>query len=540
MKSFTKQLKAFNISELENISFGSLEGEKDDRLSDSFFITSSIRNLLGNKYNYILSPKGGGKSAIFRSLKEKLISPQNIFDYDKYSIIDINTAFGFDDDYLPSELFKEEDNRRNYTFSWAIFLLSHLINDIKNNQQHKQGYDEFINKIKKIQDFKDKFNLYDFGDLLSQLSIGLTFNVGGQPIDVKPKLTVDKKYEKLILNDIFKLIDNFYNQNNITALILIDRLDNFVRKESYAIQKNYIQGLIDCIEEISNFKNIGSILFIRTDLFYAFDIDFEYDKLKERTQDLLWEDGETISFIVYRLLANPYIKENYREYFDHIFKGTEGDHGINKKKSIWQKICFWKKQKNEEIDLKRTIDYAAAEKFLRLFFPETIENFDNKKFCLWIFEFLVDAHSFVNPRLLIYFFNELFKEQFAFNSKVIIESKKDKEAKKLNELFYFELFTQEIFPKVYKKVQNDELRNIYKILKEKDYQTIFKEINKVTAVRKIFNYGDINIKKMNISKDEYERLLKYLILLGYFKEVEKNKYEIPNLYHCEMTLQTIN
>lgn len=539
MKQFEKQFPAFNLSELKNISFGSLEGEKDDKLPDSFFITSSILDLFENKYNYVLSPKGGGKSALFRSLNMKLIPSKSVIDYDKYSIIGVNTAFGFDDDYLSTELFKEDQNRRNYTLAWGVFLLAELIKDIQKNHSQKDSYAELFNKIKKIKDFKEKFNLYDLSDYLGDLSFGLSFNVGGVPIDVKPKINFKSKSEKLILNEIFKHINDFYEENNITGLILIDRLDNFVRKESYPIQKNYIQGLIDCIEELSNFKFINCLLFIRTDLFYHFDIDFEYDKLKERTQNLLWKDGEILSFIVYRLFSNSYIKDRYYEYFNHLLsQGKEGQQIIYKKNNLWQRFKFWIKGKKEILDLKKTIDYTIAEKFLRLFFPENLQYFDNKNFCYWIFTYLQDANGFINPRLIIYFFNELIKAQLAFNTKLNINSlQTEVEIKKANDVFYFNLFSQELFPEVYKKIQNDEILNIYKILKEKNYHTLFKEINNKTLVKRKFNYGDINLKRFDIPKEEYDTLLKYLILLGYCKEVEKQKYEVPNLYHCELILQ---
>jgi len=544
MKPFDKPLKKFELKELDNLNFGLLEGEKDDKLSDSFFITRSILRLLKGKYNFILSPKGGGKSALFRAIKDKLIPlSEEIFDYGKYSIIPINEAFGFDSNYLPSEHFIVESNRKNYTVSWAIYLLTEFIKDIKNNYHDKSNYNEFINKIRKIKDFKDKFQLYNLSDFLDQLSFGITFNVGGQPIEIKPKITIDTRQEKLILNEIFQTINKFYKDNNLTALVLIDRIDNFVRKEAYHIQKNYIQGLIDCIEELSHLDNIAPVLFIRTDLFYAFDIDFEFDKIKERTQDLIWEDGETLNFIVYRLLSNEYIRENYREYFYHIiYEGIEGGHHRLKEddRTFWQKLQFWKKFKKDKLDLKRTLNYTIAEKFIRLFFPRTVELFDEKEFCHWIFEYLEDANKFINPRLLIYFFNELIKAQVDCNSRVKLEHEKELEVINHTDYFNFNIFSQEIFPEVYFKIQNDELRNIFKILKSKEYRTLFIEINERTSLTSRFNYGDFNIKRLNIPKEEFDRLLKYLTLLGYCSAIDKQTYEVPKLYQFKMSLQGLD
>ena len=103
MAKYKTQLKSFDTSKLKHVNFGKLEGEKDDKLKASFLSTNSIEKFLEVKYNYILSPKGGGKSAVFRAMRDKLISS---FEYDKYSVITINSAFGFDEEL--AEGFKEE------------------------------------------------------------------------------------------------------------------------------------------------------------------------------------------------------------------------------------------------------------------------------------------------------------------------------------------------------------------------------------------------------------------------------------------------
>ncbi|MEQ8364636.1 MAG: hypothetical protein RH948_17315 [Cyclobacteriaceae bacterium] len=546
MKRFEKPLKNFETKELHGLSFGRLEGEKDDKLDDSFFPTNSIVKLFQGKFNYVLSPKGGGKSAVFRALKDNLIRlPKNFFDYEKYSIVGVNQAFGFDSNYLQLDKFKETTNRKSYTMAWAVYILGELIKDIKKNYSDKPNYSEFLMKIKKIGDFKEQFQLYNIFDFINKLSVGLSFNVGGQPIEVTPKIKWAAKKEPLILNEIFSTVNDYYKSNNLTALILIDRLDNFVRKESYHIQKNYIQGLIDCIEELSTLSNISPLLFIRTDLFYAFDIDFEYDKLKERVQELNWQDGETLNFIIYRLLANKYIQENYSEYFRYIinegFKGGHRHH-FEKERSVWRKLMFWKKDNSGRLDLKRTIDYTIAEKYIRLFFPEFIDEgvAGKKEFCNWIFDNLEDANNFVNPRLLIYFFNELIKAQIDCNNRLRMNAPKEIVVLAQPSYYHFGIFSQEIFPEVYKRVQNDELRNIHKILKDKEFQTVFKDINERTIKRNTFSFGDVNIKKLNIEKDKYERLLKYLNLLGYIKEVDKQTYQVPKLFQFRMTLQTMD
>ena len=148
----------FDLSELKKISFGKLEGERDPLLEECFFPTHTITKFLNEPINYILSPKGAGKSALFRTLEKKYLHI-SLFDYENYSIISINDAFGFDDEYLNIDDFKEK-SRMKLTISWGIFLLSKLIKDIKTNFLDSPYYSQFISEITKIEGFKDKFNLY--------------------------------------------------------------------------------------------------------------------------------------------------------------------------------------------------------------------------------------------------------------------------------------------------------------------------------------------------------------------------------------------
>lgn len=43
-----------------------------------------------------------------------------------------------------------------------------------------------------------------------------------------------------------------------------------------------------------------------------------------------------------------------------------------------------------------------------------------------------------------------------------------------------------------------------------------------------------------MAKEEYERLLKYLSLLGYCRETVKGTFEVPTLYRFKLTLSSID
>src|SRR5688572_22715819 len=132
-----KSSRHFDLNELNKINFGHLEGEKDVKLnSDTLYPTQSIQLLLVKNYNYILSPKGVGKSAIFSGLVNKYIS-KNFFKYDKHSIIPINKAFGNDNEFLNPEKFGNTGSRKTYAIYWGLYIMSELLSDIFKNHSNR-------------------------------------------------------------------------------------------------------------------------------------------------------------------------------------------------------------------------------------------------------------------------------------------------------------------------------------------------------------------------------------------------------------------
>lgn len=537
----------FNLSELKKISFGTLEGERDPLLEDCFFPTHTITKYLNSPINYVLSPKGAGKSALFRTLEKKYLD-QSLFDYTKYSIISINDAFGFDDNYLNTDDFQEK-SRMKLTVSWGIFILSKLISDIKSNYSDRPNYNQFISEISKIDEFKEKFNLYGLNDFLRTIKASISFIANGQEFEVKPSIKITKRKKKLILNDLFKIVNQFYRDNNLTALILIDRIDNFVQKEIYSLQKKYIQGLLDSIEEISLLDNIHPTLFLRTDLFYSYDSDIEVDKIKDRTIELKWSKGETLNFILYRFNNNPYIRNTFNPFLDHFMKKGMSNKSVTPKKTykIFRRIkAFFNGSNNSKphnlLKEKLAYNYRVSERYLTMFFPKEIQTNDEQTIGLvdWIFEYLQDANGFVNPRLLIDFFNQLIDfenlhlQQYSYEneSREFVKPSLDNE----NDLFYDTLFHQTSYASTYDTIQNEALKNILVLVKTKDFQILFKEINSISYHRDFFRYGDINMNKFDMNKDTFDNLLKYLKLLGFCKEIDKQKYLIPRLYQKKLEM----
>jgi hypothetical protein len=527
----------FNLRELGVISFGQLEGEKDSKLnSDTFFPTETIKQLLCKHYNYVLSPKGVGKSAIFNAITNKFV-PQSLFEYSKHSIIPINKAFGNDNEYLDPSKFKEEEGRKNYSVYWGLYIMSELLKDIFKNHSDKFNFESFKSKIKKVEGLKDKFQLYNVLEIINQLNIGFAFNISGQTIEIKPNIKYDSQLEKLSLNEIFQIINDFYYENNLDALIVIDRIDSFVSKESIEIQKNYLQGLIDCIEEITFYKNLDPLLFLRTDLFYSFDIKFEYDKVKERKIELKWEESEILNFIVYRFISNKYIIENFIGHFLNIYNESSQTE-LNKNEGFFDRIKNWLSSiflyKRQNKFKNKNIPYQTAEKFIKLFFPSKLAFSNNQDFCDWIFEKFKDSNGFINPRVLIFFFNKLFENQYLFFRQNNNHSEVLEVDLKVNSYSHFQIFDEAIIERTFTNASQEEIINIYKLLKSKHHQILFKEINIKSFETGKFRTGDLNIKNLGIEREELEALLIHLKLLGFCNETEKQHFQVPPIYRNKL------
>ncbi|WP_291125252.1 P-loop ATPase, Sll1717 family [Flavobacterium sp. UBA6031] len=533
-----RKLNPLSIDILGDLKFGSLDGERDKTLKNSFVLTRAIQELLKNNYNYVLSPKGAGKSSVFKALVEKYPISKNIIDLSKYHFIPINRAFDTtDDNYLEKEKFKTDLGHKKYTVSWSFYLAIKLIEDILINHKDKSNYFEFENSIKKYDNFKDKYELYNILDYVESFNVALKFTAGGIDYTISPTFGNKRNVKQLRLNEIFKLINDFYTKNNLIARLLIDRVDNFVEKEEFEIQKNYLQGLVYAIEEISLLPNVQPLLFLRTDLFYSHDIIIEYDKIRERLIELKWTKDEILFFIVKRFLSIEQIKKNHFEYFQSCFIENYGKKSsLDKHKN--KAIIFIKKilHIKEKYNIAKNINYKLSYQFLKLYFPNKVLHLnENKKeetldFCDWLFSHFVDGNDFINPRSILRYLNLLSKKQLeVYYEHNLIPDRLLKISIEDDNLTY-NLFRDFVMKDVYEELQNEELRNIYKLLYSKTAQSIFLRINQISLDHTKINYGDVNIKSYNCEKEEYDRTLKYLCLLGYLSISESKTYKINPLH----------
>lgn len=531
----------FNYEELLSLSFGELEGEDDTKkLNTSLILTNSIIKLLGEKFNYVLSPKGAGKSAIFNAYKNKLF-PKEVINYKNLNVVCINDSFVFEDEYLNPKRFKHNLENKNYTFAWGLYLISKLIGNINSNFKDSDYYSDFISKIKQIDSFKEDFDLYNIFDYIEDLNLQLDFVVNGQQMRLSPKIHSKKQRKKLNLNLVVNLINEFYKNNEITTLILIDRVDNFVGQEEYKIQKKYIQGLVSSIEEIRRAENIQPILFLRTDLYHSLKIRFEYDKAKSRTLHLIWSNTEILRFLTSRLFNNNYIRDNYDSLLRHLYLK---ENGYKKSPLKFLNKLNPFKRKQSRVNIERNSNYIIFEHFIKIFFPNEIlcDDKDNgskkMEFTEWIFTHFIDNNQYINPRSLIYYFNRLNSNQYnAYHENAELRNSAYYCKVSNGDYVNLNVFLPEVMIKTFKEIQNEELIGILSLLTSKKEQNVFKKINDISYKKGTFKYGDIKFKKYGMEKEEYDRIIKFLDIIGFCKLIDHQLYSVPILYQRKIDLE---
>jgi len=136
--------------------FGDSEGENDNLAQENFVITKSIEQCLTMCYTYVISPKGSGKSALYKALINNII-PIKYFDSSKYFIVNIDTAFLDRDEYLDTAKYKSNDPYNNYIISWATYIVNKIIKKISNHRDQIIDSRNFLNEISKYEYLKEDF-----------------------------------------------------------------------------------------------------------------------------------------------------------------------------------------------------------------------------------------------------------------------------------------------------------------------------------------------------------------------------------------------
>ena len=183
----------FEIDWLSKMSFGNGEGEKDKNLCDSFIETRSIKKMIDGEFNYILAPKGCGKSSLFKAYRERFLGSDIIKDEKQTIIIPIDNVFAYDTIDL-----KEGQSAKRWALSWGVYIIKEIYKVIT-SEKYKNSFDDYLVNSNKYNELKEEFELQNIWDFIEKVNIGLKFLVRGQEMSISPTINRNRPVKKIVL-----------------------------------------------------------------------------------------------------------------------------------------------------------------------------------------------------------------------------------------------------------------------------------------------------------------------------------------------------
>jgi hypothetical protein len=387
---------------LSNLSFGKVDAETDDKLSNCFIGTEILKQALQPRHSLILGGKGSGKSALFRLLSQDTYRLTQLLQ-NNYSDIYSIPAYGIhSDEYLTYAEIQEINPQTidDFKYFWQLYFGLKTAATIagcprmkerikRSNSQNIKGYYDFVQQLLSdiglLQRERNGFKVHKKIKEIFSFQTIPTNNV----ID-KSKATIFKNKSKTGLNiiSLLDLIDKILKESNCLVWILIDQID-LLYLDDIERREKAITALVQLLIEYSNrFSNINLKVFLRTDIYKELQI-VNKSHLVSMIIELRW----TESLLLKLLIARAIHDKNVRFYCENILK--------------------------ENLDIMKVIagnDELIMRIFYALFEPN-VDGETNKKPTIhsWIFKRLVDGLGMLYPRELIHLGNQAVMKQREIN-----------------------------------------------------------------------------------------------------------------------------
>jgi len=312
----------FPLEKLDDFIFGDVEANTDELLEHELCVCMirPIKEFLKGRKSIIIGERGAGKTALFRLLRDgKLQFKEKSGRKQIILAIDEDLQFKAINELLNSKM-KITSNKDclKYRFVWEVFLLYRIAICFENNCQVDNKIKESINTIKEIfGGLKKKASLFDvFMSQKKTIGCKVDQSITQLPIpdfylSVEPnqdEILVEENKELFAIINIEEYkrqIDNCLSEQDIVLYVILDKLDEFVLREEYEIQKNIIQGLLFAERSYNRFNNIKLKIFLRSDIFKKLNFDeLGYEKVSSKKVELMWSPDDIREFIARRIVYN--------------------------------------------------------------------------------------------------------------------------------------------------------------------------------------------------------------------------------------------
>ncbi len=477
-----------NIKELlQKLDLGSSVAEFDTHLREYFLETQMYLDFIKDKYDIVSGDKGTGKTAIYRIVKEKYRSIEELKN--------IELVSGFNDQGSPVfQRLSQADvlTEGQYITVWKSYILSLVGNYILDI--YEGSFTSLMKELDKVLialdlRTRDTSAITVFSmitNLLRRIShpsaaeVKVSVTEAGMPIIV-PRVEFadivaqDINNQKVINNeDALNLLNKCVAETGLKIWIILDRLDEAFA--SYpAIEIPVLRALFRTYLDMQAFGNLKLKLFVRNDLFR-------------------------------KITSGGFVNLTHVNAKKIIIRWRDED--------LFSVLCQRIKSSNEFMSMLRLSDITPNDDLMNVLFPEKVDVGDRKPTTWkWILSRIRDGNSLLPPRNLIDLINE------AKSVQIRREERSSRE-----------------YSNGVSLLEADSIRRALDSLSDQRVQdTLLAENEHIAQFIEIFRngkaeYGLDNLKKLLGQNDEdFNKTIQELKAVGFLETVGEN-YKIPMLY----------
>lgn len=384
------------------------------------------------------------------------------------------------------------------------------------------------------------------------------FYLSAEPID---KASIEENVFKVDLKEIKRKVSSLLDKNNMVLYVLLDRLDEFVIKEDYTIQKKLLEGLMACYRNFSSTSQIKIKPFFRTDIFNRLDLSgLGTDKILSKAVHLKWESSDLRDLMARRLAHNycnvfdvPFLEvevDEERFHLDPKFIEEENIRKRNDDRNFLTKWCSRKWRKfitnlfiriNELNRRERKINFndVIARDAIHLIFPKNCEHLSisGKKEPIKFIDFL-DTHlifssDYSTPRVVIAFFEECLYQTRTYyaNNENIIEIHKNYDQE-------YEVVKLECITRAYNQIKQNLWTSIARDANE--WESKVQNLKDSLAKHQSLTFEDIRLHTNWEHDKEPMQFIAFLTQAGILKCKTPNKPHIERLYEFPLLFREVS
>lgn len=539
----------FPVERLNSLTFGSVDGFRDDELENTFIKTRFINRFLQDKHSIIVGPMGSGKSALFQLLKSK---SHKMGSFQHKTIVSIDEIIPFQNIKEFASSLVSIDEKQVYQFIWKFHITQKISEKISNEKNfpissNENEINDFLQLIK-----SKEYNESIIGKLsgiLNDSMFRLKTKIANTPIDIE--MVVNNKLESqkdIHLDKVLELCLRSIKERNMdTLLVIIDKIDAFVAGEEYHTQRKYIEALLEVDDDmLISYPNIGHKIFLRRDLYSRLNFErLGLDKVQDNTLHIKWTQTELIYFLGSRI-KNALEKENILNDKDikkgtlfekvqvegYVYKFIKYNHYIP---AYIKNFLF-----NMEHSSKERKDVSLKEKYMKFVitkvFPNSLihKNSNCNEEEIDIFSFFAthffNAQNEVSPRNLLIFLKKV--NNFAVT---YYDENRDKQANivYVNNRPEWVLYKYDFIYKAYTQSIKEFTRTI--ATTEYKWSKYFSIFLKKRGRKKVFTYSWIK-EQTDLNDKDTAIFCVYLEYIGFLyvseehDDIKKRKYQLPIMY----------